>query len=137
MAQDILVVDDEELVRKTLVRLLDREGFSVVATESGEDALKMLAKRSFDVFFLDLKMPGMDGITLCQKIKEVCSKSCIYALTAFVSEYDIVRCREAGFDDYFMKPFKMDVLVKAAQEGFEKITRWDATMQANGPTSGS
>jgi CheY-like chemotaxis protein len=130
MAQNILVVDDEELVRKTLVRLLEREGFSVSATGSGKEALQMVSRGPFDVFFLDLKMPEMDGISLCREIKKIHPKSVAFALTAFVSEYDIGRCREAGFDDYFMKPFKIDNLVKAATEAFERIARWDATTQS-------
>jgi len=120
----ILVVDDQESIQQLMKDILTEAGYIVKCTSSGEEALEMLKKEDFHVFFLDLQLPGMDGLELCRRIRKERIAECIYAITGYTSIYDFLECRKAGFDDYFVKPLNIHLIIKAADEGFEKIIRW-------------
>lgn len=124
MDKKILIVDDEEALRNIFKTVLEKEGYMVTAAGSAEKALEVMEEESFMVMFLDLNLPRMNGVELCKKIREDNPVPCIYAVTGFSSLFELVNCREAGFDDYFVKPIKMDMLKKIANESFEKISRW-------------
>jgi len=66
----------------------------------------------------------MNGIELCRQIKKDKPVSIIYAITGWTGLFEVEECREAGFDDYFTKPFQLDVLFKAVDDAFEKLDRW-------------
>jgi DNA-binding response OmpR family regulator len=74
--------------------------------------------------FLDLNLPGMNGMDLCRRIKKDKPMAIVFAVTGYASLFELVDCREAGFDDYFKKPVDMKSLVKAANDAFERIDRW-------------
>ncbi len=124
MEKKILIVDDEAPIRDAFGRAFGEAGYSVLTASSGKEALALLSRETVPVMFLDLKMPGMNGIELCRHIKERHPIACIYAVTAYASLFDLAQCREAGFDDYFLKPADLDTLLKAAEDGFERINRW-------------
>jgi len=124
MDNKILVVDDEQMIRDLLEETLSEVGFSVYTASTGEEALNLLVKENIEVIFLDLMLPGMDGINLCKLLKKNKPTSCIHAITGYKSTFDLVTCLEAGFDDYFPKPFDLSVITKAAKNSFEKIDRW-------------
>ena len=124
MESRILVVDDEPLIQEVYETALSNAGYSVVTAGSGEEALRILKKEKINVMFLDLKMPGMDGLELCRKIRKSNPIACIYAVTGYASIFELADCREAGFDDYFNKPIDLKLLVKTAQDAFAKIDRW-------------
>ena len=67
MEKKILVVDDEKMIRDMLEKAMNREGYSVVCAESGEEALEILKDKKIFVMFLDLKLPGMNGLELCRQ----------------------------------------------------------------------
>ena len=120
-----MVVDDEENIQILLEEIFSEFDYSVISASSGEEALEKLKKESdIFVFFLDLQMPGIDGVQLCQRIRGNSPLCCIYALTAFSSLFDLATCREAGFDDYFCKPIEKELLIQAADQAFQKIERW-------------
>ncbi|MFB3926847.1 MAG: PAS domain S-box protein [Syntrophales bacterium] len=98
--------------------------FEVRSAEGAAEALEILKKENIDVIFLDLKLFGTDGIELCRQIRKFKPASLIYAMTGWSALYEIDECREAGFDDYFTKPIKTEVLFKAVEDGFEKLERW-------------
>jgi CheY-like chemotaxis protein len=125
MKKTILLVDDEELVLKTMSRVLSNESYEVLTASSGAAALEVMEQQDVRVFFLDLNMPGMSGVELCEKIKAEDPVSCVYALTGYADDYTIAQCREAGFDDYFTKPFKIAEMLDAAQDAFDKLLRWE------------
>ncbi len=120
----ILVVDDQETIQQLMTDILTEAGYSVKCAFDGEEALNMLRKEDFHVFFIDLQLPGMDGLDLCRRIRKERIAECIYAITGYTSIYDFLECRKAGFDDYFAKPLNIQLITKAADEGFEKIVRW-------------
>ena len=121
----ILVVDDEVLILDMLKEAFGSAGYTVLTATSAEDALKILKDESVMVMFLDIKLPGMSGIELCKRIRIEDQVSILYAFTAYSNIYGLLECRAAGFDDFFIKPIKINLLLKAAQEAFEKLKRWD------------
>ncbi|HCK98671.1 MAG TPA: response regulator [Candidatus Marinimicrobia bacterium] len=124
MGNKILCVDDEPMILEIYESAFKEKGYTVFTATRGEEALKILEKENIQVMFTDLKMPGMDGLELCRRIKKDNPIACIYAVTGFGSLFELSDCREAGFDDYFTKPVKLEALYKTVEDAFEKIERW-------------
>ena len=101
-----------------------KDGYIVRSAESAEEALEILKDEKFQVMFLDLNLPRMNGVELCKQIRKDMPIGIIYAVTGYASLFELADCREAGFDDYFTKPVKLEMLFRAAQDAFEKIDRW-------------
>ncbi|MBF0475365.1 MAG: response regulator [Deltaproteobacteria bacterium] len=123
-AKKILIVDDEEMIRKMLNLFFTENGYKVFLAENAQRALEILKEDRCQVAFLDLNMPGMNGLDLCRKIRTSFPITCIFAITGQASLFELVSCRGAGFDDYFTKPFDLKQLLKAAEDAFEKLNRW-------------
>ena len=119
MKDKILVVDDEDYHRELMQKLLSKLGYEVKAVESAEDAFFFLETNRYSVIISDLIMLEMDGVEFCRKIRETDDKTFIIALTGHTDLYDIDRLKEAGFDNHLTKPFKIDVIKQAIQDGFE------------------
>ena len=100
----ILVVDDEERIRRLLKMYLERENYTIEEAADGDEALKKALANDYDVILLDLMMPGKDGIEVCQELREKKSTPVIM-LTAKGEEINRVQGFEAGTDDYIVKPF--------------------------------
>lgn len=120
----ILVVDDEVLITDMLKTALGSTGYTVLTAGSAEEALEILKRESIMVMFLDLNLPGMNGLDLCKKIRKKNTIGVIFAMTGYSNFYGLLDCRTVGFDDFFIKPFKLDVLLKSVQEAFERLDRW-------------
>ena len=123
-AKKILVVDDEAPIREVFTEFYRQAGYMVETAESGEKALEILAQENIEVMFLDLRMPGINGVDLCREIRQKNPIACIYAVTGNASFLELANCREAGFDDYFTKPVSQEILTRAVEEAFEKLERW-------------
>ncbi len=123
MERKILIVDDETELRNLFKQAFSQRGYVVRLSESAEEALGILNQENINVMFLDLNLPEMNGIELCKLIKKTNPITVIYAVTGYASIFDVVACSSAGFDDYFTKPIDFEILVKAAQDAFEKIDR--------------
>lgn len=100
----ILVVDDEERIRRLLKMYLEKENHIIEEAETGEEALEMALSKDFDCILLDLMMPGMDGIEVCEKLREKKSTPVIM-ITAKGEEANRIQGFEVGTDDYIVKPF--------------------------------
>ncbi|MBS4191079.1 response regulator transcription factor [Bacillus sp. FJAT-49705] len=100
----ILVVDDEERIRRLLKMYLERENFIIEEAEDGNEALTKALANDFDIILLDLMMPGKDGIEVCRELREK-KATPIIMLTAKGEEVNRVQGFEAGTDDYIVKPF--------------------------------
>jgi len=124
MQKKILVVDDEKMIRNMLEKALTRKGYEVICAESGEEALEILKETTAQVMFLDLKLPGMNGLELCREIRKLYPMSIAYAITGYASLFELSDCRKAGFEGYFTKPVDLKTLFETANDAFEKITRW-------------
>lgn len=122
--QKILVVDDEKEIREVLKEVFSYHGYEPVCAADAEEALKLLTP-DIQVMFLDLKLPGkMDGVALCREIRKQNPSACIFAMTGYATLFELADCRAAGFDDYFTKPAKMELLLMATRQGFDKVKRW-------------
>ena len=124
MNPTILIVDDEKAILHMFSLAFSKKGYQVRSAESAEEALELLKLEKIHVMFLDLNLPGMNGIELCRAIKKEQPMAVLYALTGYASLFELSDCRDAGFDDYYKKPVSMSLLVDAAEAGFKKIERW-------------
>lgn len=121
----VLVVDDEASIRDVLSQMFNKAGYEVHTAESAEKAMEILKRESIMVMFLDLHLPGMTGVDFCRHIRKENWIGIVNAITGYTDLFGLLECRRAGFDDFFQKPVKVAVLLKAAQEAFEKIERWN------------
>ena len=106
----ILIVEDEEALSDPLAFLLGREGFQTIVVDSGLDALPVFDREGADLVLLDVMLPGMSGMEVCRKLREVSSVP-IIMLTAKDSELDKVLGLELGADDYVTKPYSARELI--------------------------
>jgi DNA-binding response OmpR family regulator len=120
----ILVVDDEVDILEIMKEFFEMEGYTIFTAQNAQEAIEILSNEAPMVMFLDLKLPGMNGIELCKLIRRDNFVAIIYAVTGYTNFYNLMDCRAAGFDDFFVKPVDMKILLKAAKDAFEKIERW-------------
>ncbi len=120
----ILVVDDEEDIRELVSLNLDREGYTVLTCETGEQALALARAKKPDLVLLDLMLPGIDGLEVCKRLKADPARQHVpvVMLTAKGEESDIVAGLELGADDYVTKPFSGKVLVARVRRLLRKAT---------------
>jgi heterodisulfide reductase subunit A2 len=116
----VLVVDDELVVRDSLKEWLSEEGFSVAMAASGEEALEQLARQAFDVMLLDIKMPGMDGVEVLKKSKDLFPDLTVVMMTAYATVETAVEAMKIGALDYLIKPFDPEALVSKIVELYER-----------------
>ena len=124
MDRKILVVDDEREILDGFEQAFRNADYTVHCAESAEEALEVLNRENSQIMFLDLKLPNMDGVELCKQIRKDRPLAVVYAVTGYPSLFELAHCREAGFDDYFIKPIDLEVLLKAAEDAFARIDRW-------------
>jgi DNA-binding NtrC family response regulator len=117
----ILIVDDDDQLRDTLMHRFRRHGMAVVAAANGEDALMKAAQSRCDIALLDLNMPGMNGIELLQKLKEQQPDLEAIMLTAHGSIETAILAMKQGAYDYLTKPFHLPELEIHLQKAFEKV----------------
>ena len=110
----VLVVDDEEVVRRSYVRTLSGESCSVVEAWNGREALLAMEKQPFDVVLLDQRMPGMDGMTVLKSIKEKWPGSEVIMITGYPAIESAKQAVTLGAYDYLAKPVGPDEVINAA-----------------------
>ncbi|NLA76708.1 MAG: response regulator transcription factor [Clostridiales bacterium] len=121
--EKILVVDDDQNICELLRLYLEKEGFSVVIANDGNDAVKMFQSEAPDLMLLDIMLPGLDGWQVCRDVRRFSDKP-IIMLTAKGETFDKVLGLELGADDYVVKPF----------ETKEIIARIKAVLRRSSPT---
>ncbi len=107
-----MIVDDEQAIRDALGRKLKREGYEVIACQNGLDAVRAFHSERPDIVILDIIMPdGMDGLTVCRRIREVADTPIMMLSAQAVTEDDIVDGLNAGADEYLAKPVRLNEFV--------------------------
>lgn len=111
----ILLVEDNRINQKVMVRMLETRGYQPDVVANGQSALDAVKKKDYDLVFMDLQMPQMDGLTATRKIREdhTIAQPRIIALTANAMKEDADRCIEAGMDDFITKPITIKNLTDA------------------------
>src|SRR6478752_1552548 len=138
MTVRVLVADDDRAIRESLERALELEGYEVTSVADGVQALTAARRMEPDIVLLDVMMPSVDGLGVCQVLRADGVRTPILMLTARVELTDRVAGLDAGADDYLAKPFELDELL-ARIRALLRRTRFDAvepditeTIQAHG-----
>jgi two-component system response regulator AtoC len=118
---NVLVVDDEESMRHLLTVILTDRGYEVRAVSNGEDALRELSARDYDLVLSDVRMPRMDGLVLLKKALEVRPDLTFIVMSAYGTHDTAIEAMKAGAYDYVSKPFKPDEVVLVLRKAEERL----------------
>ena len=124
MAYHILVVEDEKLIVKGIKFSLEQDGMEVTAAYDGEEALQYIKEGNFDLVVLDVMLPKMDGLQVCQQVREF-SQIPIIMVTAKGEDMDKIMGLTLGADDYITKPFNPLELVARVKTQLRRYTRYN------------
>lgn len=117
----VLIVDDEEIALKNLEHIMKKEGYQVMGTQSGVNALKLLSEHEFDIVLTDLKMEKVDGMDILRHCRENYPDTEVIIITAYATLDSAVKSMKEGAYYYIAKPFKLDEVRKIVREAGEKI----------------
>ena len=116
----ILVVDDEQHIRNSLAVWFREEGYEVGVAASGREALAALAREGSNILLVDIKMPGMDGLELQRKVRELAPDATIIIMTAYASVETAVQALKEGAYDYIVKPFDPEAVSRLVRKAAER-----------------
>ena len=116
----ILVVEDEEIVRNLLYDTLSKMGYKVKTALDGQDAISQIEKEPFEMVITDLKMPGMDGLELLQRIQKINPDICVLIITAYSTVESAVSAMKLGAYDYICKPFELEEMKVIIEKAVER-----------------
>jgi len=119
----ILLVDDEKGITDALKEFFLHRGFGVKTANNGEDALKAVKKDRPDIVFLDIRMPGISGLDVLEKIKRMDKSIKIIMLTIHEEEAMVNKAKELGADEYITKPFRVDYLEEVVIKKVQELTK--------------
>ncbi len=119
---NILIVDDEEIVRESLANWLEEDGYEVKVAENADRALERLPEKDWNLAMVDLKMPGMDGIELMDEIRKVKPETIVIIMTAYATVDTAVQAMKKGAYDYIVKPFNPEDLSMTIRKIIEHQT---------------
>ncbi|PYN12383.1 MAG: two-component system response regulator [Candidatus Rokuibacteriota bacterium] len=111
----ILIADDEDSLRWVLEKGLRQAGYEVSSVKDGESAIRAFAAEPFDLVFLDVRMPGVDGLTALARLREVHADACVVVMTAHGTMDTAIQAMQRGAYDYLAKPFDLDEVLLLAE----------------------
>lgn len=132
MARKILVVDDDASILMLVSDVLTENGMEVEKAQSGEEAIRLIRSRQFDLILLDIMMKGLSGVEVCREIRDQVSCPILF-LSARDSVSDIVGGLGLGADDYITKPFVVEELVARIQAHLRREERAEPARPPAGP----
>jgi len=116
----MLIVDDDASIGKTLARILEKQGYLVEVMDKGKQAIEATNQRFFNVAFIDIKLPDMDGTELLERMRETEPKMIKIILTGYPSLKNAIDAVNKGADGYLMKPFDVDKLLTMIKRQLER-----------------
>ena len=116
----ILVVDDEEIVLRSCRKILEGGGHDVLTVLSGQGAFDILEKEPIDIVITDMKMPGIGGIQVLEKVKEKYPDIAVIMITGYSTVQSAVQAMKLGAFDYIPKPFTPDEVLIVVEKALEK-----------------
>ena len=117
----ILITDDDMDLRELLTEAVKNWGYVVSVARDGDEALRKLRMERFDIVITDLMMPGMDGLALLQKIKDLDKEILVIIITGYATIETAVKAIESGAYDYIAKPFRLDELMIVIKNACERL----------------
>ena len=112
----VLVVDDDPVVGKSFDRVLSGKGYAVITARNGEEALNKLRSETYDVVFTDIKMPGMNGLEVAERLKETQPWLPVVIVTGYGTDENQARAKAAGVSGFLHKPLSPEMIEGSAQE---------------------
>ena len=122
MEHKLIIVDDERIVRESLKHWFEEEGYIIDTAENGNEALQKFSVNKYDLALLDMKMPGMTGLELLKKIREIDENCVSILITAFASVPTAIQALKDGAYDYVTKPIDPDELNNIVKNALESVT---------------
>jgi DNA-binding response OmpR family regulator len=116
----VLVVDDEGAIRYSVSKTLQRIGYEVEEADSGEKALEVIANREYDVILTDIRMPGISGVDLLKRIKDISPDAIVILMTGYASLGTAVESLRLGAHDYLIKPSSSQDIRQSVARGVER-----------------
>src|SRR6266545_3333745 len=116
----VLIVDDEANIRRALRMVLDPEGYAVLEAESAEKALEILAAEPVDLAVFDVKLPGMDGLTLLSRARELWRDLPVIVISGHADTSDVVDAVKRGATDFFSKPVDRDRVLVSVRNALSR-----------------
>ncbi len=116
----VLVVDDEGAIRYSVSKTLQRVGYRVSEAASGEEAIDLISDNDFDVVLTDIRMPGIDGVELLRRIKELIPDSSVILMTGYASLGTAIEALRLGAHDYLIKPSSSQDIKHSVSEGIRR-----------------
>ena len=118
----VLIIEDDPEIQELLSHSLSREGWKLLQAKTGEEGIKLLQNKKVNCILLDIMLPGMDGLKVLKKIKDIeqCANVPVIMTTAKGEESDIVTGLELGADDYVVKPYSPKVLIARVRAGLRR-----------------
>jgi CheY-like chemotaxis protein len=111
----VLVVDDDPVIGKSFERVLSGKGYAVVHADSGEEALRKLAAADYDAVFTDIRMPGMDGLEVAERVRAQRPWLPVVIITGYGSEENEARAKAAGVREFLRKPLSPDMIESSVE----------------------
>ncbi len=128
----IMVVDDEEVIIDVLCSFLERRGYKTFAIKDGQSAISCADKKKPDLVFLDIKMPGLNGIETCYRLKQMLQSSLttgIFVITGYYTRENVEKSYRAGAVDVIKKPFDLEDINNRINKWFDLINVKDGSFQ--------
>ncbi len=117
----LLIVDDEKIALKNLEHVMKKEGYEVIGTQNGPNALRLIEKQEFDVVLTDLRMEKVDGMHILARCRELYPDTEVIVITAYATVDSGIQAMKRGAYYYIAKPFQLDEVRKIVREALEKI----------------
>lgn len=119
-AAHVLVVDDEGAIRYSVSKTLQRIGYRVSEAETGEEAIDLVGEQDFDVILTDIRMPGIDGVELLRRIKDLAPDASVILMTGYASLGTAIEALRLGAHDYLIKPSSSQDIKHSVSEGIKR-----------------
>jgi len=116
----ILVIDDDESIRRTITSILEEKGYTVDTAENGKEAIRKSKTKFYNLALIDIRLPDMEGTKLLTAMKETTPKMVKIIVTGYPSLHNAVEAVNSGADAYVLKPFNVEKTLKTIEEQLEK-----------------
>jgi len=133
--KSILIIDDEETFSRPFAKILEHEGYSADIANNGHEAIKKLNAQSYDLAFIDIRLPDMQGTELLPTMKETTPKMIKIVITGYSTPENQKEAFKKGADDYLIKPIRIDDFLKTIKEHLQ--LQEDTVKREGGPKSES